>query len=1131
VFPEYYDLLKEQSWSELSLDDCQVALTAQLPNKVNWEAFVWDNCTGQKSNAVAAGASGSHSDGSFITADGKFVIINWGSTGIKPTDGVQGYAVAGETLTHIGMVSNTRGHGSLALDSSGVSWWCQIDDNSARVICFRIPDGYDKWVAQGKPPTCPAAPAPCYRKVLMKLGDPVAVHIGATAFGRDWIVVSTDTGPGCTTLLCNEIMRVYLDSTEAIPHVERLVHHQSDTAYVGSDSPNYCPGLSGYFAQPHATANRLGTEIAYGSSHRQTCALNTYLVTLESLPPPPPSPPPPTPPPAPGGEVPAGIVDPARLILEPPLTRPNPGEAFIDPAFGTRQLRLVDAQALGYPQVTPTSAQLQAWNADQSLIMLNAGDYIILDASTFQVVHTMDLGQTGNEGAPRWSPTDPYVLYYLDFNKSSCSQAAALMRYRLILDAPISQGRELVRCFTEYTRFLRDQSHEELSDDGRFIALMGLKSTSTNKWGYIAEGFVYDLVNDVKYAALEIPVNPQVGPRACDHIRVAPSGRYVLLQCAPGVERFHGLEAYTLEMQYLGKVHAGNGQGDVTRDADGNDVAVIDNVNNAALFTDKHYIVKARIPDGHDAATRGDLTATVKLLALDWSLIGDVSCRNLRAPEWCAVSTYATQTGVKNGLQPFEDEIFKLYLGSLDTAPNVERLAHHRSSPLGVPGRDLCTNFNPWAQPNATANRDGTQILYATNWRQPCDPLNPAETFLVSSRPKAVVNTDLTTIPENMWIKLAPKVFDATGKDITDVGFPAHANSGEVYASGAHAILMFGGGGHGGRRGNDVWLYDIAKNEWRQQYSPDAQDEYPYSKDDSGMTFDEYCQSSANLICNPLPQWAPGGTTKKGRPWTSHTYDQMAYDSENHKLVFFGPNFIFGYNRPYYFGLPDAFTYDLDSKTWTHMAGAPNLYHQSSMAEYDPVNKLVIAVGGYLWTKPGFKYLGGPQVWALDVKTGQWTRKKDPPRAFLDATLVFDTVNNVMLVYGKDYPAGSELWSYDAKSDTWRVVTPAPDPTYGVPPAGSPYAAFDSKNGIMLLWGQGDTGSFIPTWAYNARTNRWEKMNPVTGEPSTSAYQGSHLNYDPVDNVFFLIKGKGQEGLSGGMYGKLGELWVYRYKR
>ncbi|HET9941264.1 MAG TPA: hypothetical protein VFR25_09165 [Candidatus Eisenbacteria bacterium] len=401
--------------------------------------------------------------------------------------------------------------------------------------------------------------------------------------------------------------------------------------------------------------------------------------------------------------------------------------------------------------------------------------------------------------------------------------------------------------------------------------------------------------------------------------------------------------------------------------------------------------------------------------------------------------------------------------------------------------------------------------------------------MVVEARPTpAAVNPALTNIPNNTWVQLNSKSYDANGTDITVAGgWPCNSYSALVYDPDHRALLMFGGGGHGGRRGNDVWMYDIGSDAWRMQYFPDPETSYPYSVDDSGMTFAQYCNSTDPMTCNPSAAWLPRGTTTNKRPWTSHSFDQLSYDETNHKLVLFGPNFIFGYGSEHYYGVPDAYAYDVASKTWSHYSSIPKLYHQMSRSAYDPVHKLVVAMGR-TWTAPGNSWLATAECWTLNVTTGVWTKKATPPIWGSDANLVWDSVNNVMLMYGADYPTTADLWAYDPGTDTYQQKTTLPDPTYGMPPGGAPNAAFDSAHGILLILGRSDA-PYIPTWAYDVRTTRWKKMN-ATNEPGTDkVIIGSQLAYDPENNVFFLNALRGDFSSTGGFYGERGELYAYRY--
>src|SRR5262249_22847490 len=193
-------------------------------------------------------------------------------------------------------------------------------------------------------------------------------------------------------------------------------------------------------------------------------------------------------------------------LPEPRLALPAPGVPYNDPTFGTRTVRVMDAQAQGYGFMVPEYSQLQAWNADMTrLVMRTANGWIIMDAQTFQVLHTVDFNWPAWGEGLRWSPIDPALLYstgglpagYPDPDGIACpTNQARLMRYRLLPGSPMTARRELVRCFSAYLYFDRDPSFEMLSDDGRYIALTGVRPDGSSQI------FAYDIPNNVQHTVL-----------------------------------------------------------------------------------------------------------------------------------------------------------------------------------------------------------------------------------------------------------------------------------------------------------------------------------------------------------------------------------------------------------------------------------------------------------------------------------------------------------------------------------------------------------------------------------------------------------------------------------------------------
>lgn len=445
-----------------------------------------------------------------------------------------------------------------------------------------------------------------------------------------------------------------------------------------------------------------------------------------------------------------GITNADLVVPEPARTIPTPGVAYPDPAFGTPTVRIADSKQVSDGQMVPEYSQLQAWNADMSLLMLNTGDGTwIVDAQTMQRVHTLDCAWPAFCQGVRWSTTEPLVLYHTgqdctsgsgcatDDDGQTCGNASnrygVFRRYQLVRQSngSYTRTRHLIYCATEYASIDKDRSFEELSEDGRYVALVGVTS------GGIYETFPLDIQAKTRGPAHRAPAG-----RSPDWVAMSPHGDYVLIQWGKGAGTGFGLEAFhRTTMQLAGKVSTASGHGDLTRDAGGQQWFVQTNANNADLFTDAHYIIKAKIPNGIvfsspgvvDRAATESSGASVRLVRLDWEHNIHISCRNTRAPGWCTVSTSSDGSGYANGWQPFEDEVFRVFLDSRHTSPHVDRVAHHRSSSGAVAARDGCSGrSNYWAQPHSTNSPDGTKIIFGSNWRRICDTSDPVDAFILT---------------------------------------------------------------------------------------------------------------------------------------------------------------------------------------------------------------------------------------------------------------------------------------------------------------------------------------------------------------------------------------------------------------
>ena len=471
------------------------------------------------------------------------------------------------------------------------------------------------------------------------------------------------------------------------------------------------------------------------------------------------------------------ITDPSVVVPQPPgVPKPALGVQVVDPTYSTCYMRISDAGILGYDHPVPTYSQLQAWNADQSKIMLVSGDLLNADYTYYKKVSV---------GNFRWSPIYPNIGYY--------SQGSSFVQ--VDISAGPSGTESTVHTFSEYPGGLeRGNEQEDLSRDGRFVVLEGYRTalqrdtisvrvsatngsaTLTSQGGFVdvltrmpvyssvggitsgtrvqsinnassltmdhpfsgatgsytfafgaSEAFVFDILSNRK--GTTIPGWSGFGLcGGLDDMLMSPSGRYALLHWGSGGSGSTcNLQAYDTSMVHLGEVSFGRGHFDLTVD----EVGVEWCVQYTADATDGitgAYIAKYRLPDGFDRYKAGDLTAAVKLT--DWPYNaggGHISGRAFGKGFVVASADYPPSGAPR---APYTNELVKIYLDSRiasEGTPHVERLVNHRSDEAWVASQpnSTCPMSSYWAQPHATVSRDGTKLLFGSTWGQNCT----AETY------------------------------------------------------------------------------------------------------------------------------------------------------------------------------------------------------------------------------------------------------------------------------------------------------------------------------------------------------------------------------------------------------------------
>ncbi|MBI2469446.1 MAG: hypothetical protein HYV62_16760 [Candidatus Rokubacteria bacterium] len=351
---------------------------------------------------------------------------------------------------------------------------------------------------------------------------------------------------------------------------------------------------------------------------------------------------------------------------------PAAGVSYLDATFGTAITRLSNAPQQPnaadtgtVPFIANEYATMSPLNADSSRLLLVHHSYFALYEPLGTFLRDLPLEITA-ASEPRWSPGDPDVFYYIRGNQ--------LKRYS------VSTGvASVVRTFEEYTS-ISGRGESDFSPDGDHLVLAG----------DTRDIFVYEISTDTKG-----PVLDTSGTGGFDQIYLTPANHVLVGWYAVGSGRYQGVELYDRNMTFLRQVTRALGHMDVTRDANGDEVVVWINAGDpGAPAACQNGVVKIRLSDAAETC----------LLTLPWSLAAHVS-----APDgggWVVVSTYAPgDPGPLDGWARYTNEILQVRLDGTE----VRRLAHHRTRP-----------FNSyWYTPRAAVSRDGSRLVYTSNYGLP----------------------------------------------------------------------------------------------------------------------------------------------------------------------------------------------------------------------------------------------------------------------------------------------------------------------------------------------------------------------------------------------------------------------------
>ena len=299
----------------------------------------------------------------------------------------------------------------------------------------------------------------------------------------------------------------------------------------------------------------------------------------------------------------------------------------------------------------------QPWNSNGQLIKLAGYPAAILDANTYDFLYW-----SGIPSSAKWSNLLPNIMYGTSSN-------------RLVSYDVTDNSTTTLRTFSNYTHIDIGFGKGNLSNDDQFIGLVGENGSTKTL-------IVYNIQTD------EIIGERTLTSGVLSWFSVSPLGNYAIAAYgADGPSTSQGYNVYDLDMTNERHLYDYSAHADVGIDVNGNEVIVA--YGNSPQWDEGFYLLMVRLDNG-------DVTNLFSYPGGIWG--GHISCRNINRPGWAYVSEGCCTS---NPVAP--REIFAI---KLDGSNTIERYAKHHSNHQNGYGH----------QAQAVPNRDGTKVIFASNW-------------------------------------------------------------------------------------------------------------------------------------------------------------------------------------------------------------------------------------------------------------------------------------------------------------------------------------------------------------------------------------------------------------------------------
>ena len=337
-------------------------------------------------------------------------------------------------------------------------------------------------------------------------------------------------------------------------------------------------------------------------------------------------------------------------------------QPFTENISGNTVMRISDQNVFG------TSSQRlrhnysvdQPWNSDGSLIKLAGYPAAILDGDTYEFLYWSSIPSYG-----RWSNTQPNIIYGTAGNKFVSHNVQTNQTTTL-------------HTFSGFSSVNFGNGEGTQDNNDKYVGLIGNNNTL----------IVYDIELDQVVGTKTIPNGD------LDWFSVSANGGYAVASWRNnGTGNTQGLKRFNIDLTNETHIYDYTEHGDFGIDANGNEVFV--QYGDEDTWDQEYYLIMIRL-DNAQVTPLFHWPQSIHGSSGIWG--GHVSCRNNARPGWAYISE-----GCCTSHPVASREIFAI---KLDGSNTIERYAKHNS--------DYSSGYGH--ESHAVPNRNGTRVLFASNW-------------------------------------------------------------------------------------------------------------------------------------------------------------------------------------------------------------------------------------------------------------------------------------------------------------------------------------------------------------------------------------------------------------------------------